>query len=135
MRLCFPPPLEFHLPGRQPQAPQGNSEYRGGACLICNSPDHPAQRCPNANREAVLAYDKAQRERAQHVKGRNQARALRRLAADSSVSDNESEEEDWESEDESAGAVFSEEGNKTYMLARNVICKYIPRNIVLICSK
>ena len=75
------------------QTPKGNGEYRGGACLVCGSSDHPAQKCPKANHAAVLALEKLQRERAKLAKGRNKARALRRLAAEDTVSENESEED------------------------------------------
>ena len=52
------------------QTPQGNGDYSGGACLVCGSPDHPAAKCPNTNRGAVLALEKSQRERAKVEKGR-----------------------------------------------------------------
>ena len=52
----------------------------------------------------MLALEKSQHERAKLAKGRNQARALRRLAAEDTVSENESEEKEWVSEDEIAGA-------------------------------
>ena len=49
----------------------------------------------------MQAFEKTQRE----CKSRNQTRALRGLEADAgSVSENESEEEEWVSEDDCAGA-------------------------------
>ena len=41
------------------ETPKGNGEYRDGACLVCGSPDHPAQKCQKANRAAVLALEKS----------------------------------------------------------------------------
>ena len=55
-----------HLHTRKP--PQGQGGYNGDVCLICNSTEHPTHKCSKANKQAVLAYEKAQQ-----AKGRNQA--------------------------------------------------------------
>ena len=75
-----------HLHTRKP--PQGQGGYNGDVCLICNSTEHPTHKCSKANKQAVLAYEKAQQ-----AKGRNQARSLRRLVGDNLVSNGESEHE------------------------------------------
>ena len=107
----------LEAPNSRTQGRRGTGEWKGGACLVCGELDHPAWKCTKANRGAVLSYEKNQLEKTQQVRGRNQARALRRLQKDSSVSDNESEEseeEEWDNEDErneSAGVAKSVKSN------------------------
>ena len=75
-----------HLHARKRLPGQGG--YKGVVCLVCNSTEHPTHKCSKANKQAVLAYEKAQQ-----AKGRNQPRSLRRLAGDNLVSNGESEHE------------------------------------------
>jgi hypothetical protein len=75
-----------HLHDRKP--PQCHGGYNGDACLICHSTEHPTHTCSKANKQTVLAYEKAQQ-----AKGRNQAHSLRCLAGNSLVSNGESEDE------------------------------------------